>query len=77
MSRPLEKSQNIWFLRNTGPDPLTNHKATKLAFNAGPSSTRQLNADNDLVIIVFGPPSLTNYNNNDNNDIYKKKQLSK
>ena len=29
-----EKSQNIGFLCNTGPDPLKNHKATKL----GPSS---------------------------------------
>ena len=26
--------------KNTGPDPLKNHKATKLAFNVGPSSTR-------------------------------------
>ena len=28
----------VEFLSNTGPDPLNNHKATKLAFNAGPSS---------------------------------------
>ena len=34
---PLEKSQNIGFLSNTGPDPLNNHKATKPAFNVGPS----------------------------------------
>ena len=33
---PLEKSQNIGFLSKTGVDPLENHKATKLAFNAGP-----------------------------------------
>ena len=26
------------FLSNTGPDPLKNHKATKPAFNVGPSS---------------------------------------
>ena len=24
---PLKKSQNIWFLSNSGPDPLTNHTA--------------------------------------------------
>ena len=36
---PTEKSQkNIGFLSNTGPDPLKNHKATKPAFNVGPSS---------------------------------------
>ena len=30
--------KNIGFPRNTGPDPLKNHKATKPAFNVGPSS---------------------------------------
>ena len=35
---PHEKSQNIGFLSNTGPDPLKYHKATKQAFNIGPSS---------------------------------------
>ena len=35
---PPEKLQNIGFLSNTGPDPLKNHKATKPAFNVGPSS---------------------------------------
>ena len=30
---PAEKSQNIGSVRDTGPDPLTNHKATKPAFN--------------------------------------------
>ena len=35
---------NICFHSNTGPDPLKNHKATKLAFNVGPSSVRQRNA---------------------------------
>ena len=39
-----EKSQNIGFLSNAGPDPLKNHKATKPAFNVGPSSARQRNA---------------------------------
>ena len=32
-----EKSQNIGFLSNTGPDPLKNHKAIKPALNAGSS----------------------------------------
>ena len=41
---PPEKSQNIGFLSNTGPDRLINHKATKLAFKDGPSSACQLNA---------------------------------
>ena len=36
---PSPKNQNnIGFLSNTCPDPLKNHKATKLAFNVGPSS---------------------------------------
>ena len=43
-SGPPEKSQNKGFLRNTGPDSLENHKATKPAFNVGPSSARQRNA---------------------------------
>ena len=34
--RPPEKSQNIWFSSNTGPDPLK-IAATKPAFNLGPS----------------------------------------
>ena len=38
---PLKNNKNIGFLSNTGPDPLKNHKATKAAFNVGPSSTRQ------------------------------------
>ena len=38
---PPEKSQNIGFLCNTGPDPLKNHKATKPAFNVGLVSARQ------------------------------------
>ena len=36
-----EKSQYIEFLSNTGPDPLKDHKATKPAFNVGPSSARR------------------------------------
>ena len=43
-SDPPEKSQNKGFLSNTGPDPLKNQKATKPAFNVGPSSARQRNA---------------------------------
>ena len=39
-----EKSQNIGFLSNTGPDPLKNHNATIPAFNDGPSLARQGNA---------------------------------
>ena len=41
---PLENHKNIGFLSNTCPDPLKNHKATKPAFNVGPSSARQRNA---------------------------------
>ena len=41
---PPEKSQNIEFLINSGPDPLENHNATKPAFNYGPLSARQRNA---------------------------------
>ena len=39
-----EKLQNYGFISNTCPDPLKNHKATKPAFNIGPSSARQRNA---------------------------------
>ena len=42
---PPEKSHNIGFLCNTGPDPLKNHKATKPAFNVGPASAHQRNAN--------------------------------
>ena len=38
---PPEKSQNIGFHSNTGPDPLTNYKATKPAFNVGATSASQ------------------------------------
>ena len=35
---PPEKSQKYSFVKNSGPDPLKSHKATKPAFNVGPSS---------------------------------------
>ena len=41
---PLKNHKNIGFLSNTSPDPLKNHKATKPAFNVGPSLARQGNA---------------------------------
>ena len=41
---PLKYHTNIGFHSNTGPDPPENHKATKQAFNVGPSSARQQNA---------------------------------
>ena len=40
----LKNHKNIGFQSNTGPDPMTNHKAIKPAFNVGPSSVRQQNA---------------------------------
>ena len=41
---PPEKSQKVGFLSNTGPDPLKNHKASKLEFKVRPLSARQQNA---------------------------------
>ena len=41
---PSEKAQNTGFLSKTGPDRVKNHKATKPAFNVGPSSARKRNA---------------------------------
>ena len=41
---PLENFKNIGFLSSNGSDPLKNYKATKPAFNVGPSSARQRNA---------------------------------
>ena len=50
---------------NTGPDPLNNHKATKPAFNVGPSLARKRNtiemafcwrADDGPLLVVFGSP---------------------
>ena len=63
-----EKHKNIGFPSNT-----ENHKATKPAFNVGPSSARQRNAikmafrwrvDDGPLIVAFGSslPSLTNIN---------------
>ena len=40
----LENNKKIGFLSNNGPDPLKNHKATKPAFNVGPSLARHQNA---------------------------------
>ena len=37
-------NKNIGFSSNTGPDPLTNHKAALQIFNVGPSAARQRNA---------------------------------
>ena len=37
---PLKNNKNLGFLCNTGPDSLENYKATKPAFNVGPSSAR-------------------------------------
>ena len=37
---PPEKSKNIGFLSNSGPDPLKNHNVPKPAFNVGPSLAR-------------------------------------
>ena len=41
---PLNDHKKIGFLSNTGPDPLTNRKATEPEFNVRPSSGRQQNA---------------------------------
>ena len=40
---PPKNHKNIGFLSNTGPDPLKFHKATKPAFNFGPSLACQRN----------------------------------
>ena len=59
----LKNRKNKGFLRNTGPDPLKNYKATKPAFNGVPASARQRNtnlmafrwrADGGLILVVFG-----------------------
>ena len=41
---PLKNHKNKGFLSNSGLDPMKNYKATKPAFNVGPSSARQQNA---------------------------------
>ena len=38
---PLKNHNHIGFPSNTGPDPLKNHKVTKLTFDVGPSTVRQ------------------------------------
>ena len=57
----------------TDPDPLKNHKATKPAFNVGPSSARQRNAilmsfrwraDDGPLIVYLDPPSPYQLENN-------------
>ena len=40
---PLKNHKNIGFFSKTGSDPLKNYKATKPAFNVGPSLARHLN----------------------------------
>ena len=37
---PLKNHKPFEFLMKTDPDPLKNHKTTKVAFNVGPSSAR-------------------------------------
>ena len=44
LSGPPGKSQSYRCPRSICLDPLENHKATKPAFNVGPSSARQRNA---------------------------------
>ena len=56
---PPEKSQNIGFLSNTGPDPLKNHKATKPTFNVShhrPASEMAFRwrADDGPLLVLFG-----------------------
>ena len=48
-----ENHQNIGFLSKSGPDHRKNHKATKPAFNIGPSSARHLNGV-FLFVCLFG-----------------------
>ena len=60
----LENHKSIGFLGKTGPDPMKNHKATKPAFNVGPSSVRQRNGismalrwwvDNSPLLVFLDP----------------------
>ena len=56
---PLKNQQTIGFLSNTARDPLKNQRATKQAFNVGPSSARQRmtfrwRTDDGPFIVVFG-----------------------
>ena len=61
MGPDLKNHKNIGFSSNTGPGPLKHRKATKPAFNVGPSSARQRNvmafrwrADDVPLIVVLG-----------------------
>ena len=56
----LKNHKNIGFLSNTGPYPLKNHKATKPAFNVGPSSAGLYAG----LWWYLGPPSPFQKNNN-------------
>ena len=61
-SPPPGKSQNTGFLRNTGPpNRPKNHKATKPAFNVGPSSARQRNAILPLKCRYAGGPMMARF----------------
>ena len=44
----LKNHKNIGFLCNTGPDLLKNHKAAKPAYNVGPTSAHQRNAQANM-----------------------------
>ena len=79
--RVISKKKNKGFLSNTDPDPFKNHKATKPAFNVGPSSARQPNAiwmafrwraDDGPLMVEFGSFFSSNYKKTK-----KKKTLSK
>ena len=76
----LKNLKTIGFLSNTaGPDPLKNHKATKLPINVGPSSARQRNA----ILVAFrrqadnGPPIVVFESYLSSSTKKKKKTLSK
>ena len=69
---PLKNHKNyIGFVRNTGPDPLTNHKASKPAFNVRPLSAHQRNAiqmafrwrADDGPLIVYLDPTKIKFKN--------------
>ena len=59
----VKNHKNVGFLSNTSLDPLKKYKATKPAFNIGPSSARRRDviliafhwrADDGPLIVVFG-----------------------
>ena len=65
-----EKSQNVGFFSNTGPESLKNHKATKPEFNVGPSAARQRFTGGPMMASLwwcfdpFSPHQLSNSNKN-------------